>query len=129
MPTILIAEDEETILEVLTSILEDSGYQIRGAANGAAALAGLAAAPVDLVLSDVMMPIMDGRTVCHQMQADPRYQAIPVILMSAARAGLNLDACVHAAFLPKPFEVEELLETVAQVLRAAPRLAGRGPDD
>ncbi len=87
LPTILVVDDEPAIAEMLQDILEYEGYQVVTAGNGHEGLACVAAVRPQLVLSDVMMPGLDGRAFCRALQADPRYRGIPVVLMSAAGAG------------------------------------------
>lgn len=125
METILVVDDEGAIVEVLCLVLADAGYRVRSAPHGQAALAGLEQAPVDLVLSDVMMPQLDGPALCARMQADPRLRGIPVVLMSATPSASQLDGCAYAALLVKPFVLEDVLRTVAAALRARP--AGVAP--
>ena len=116
MQTILVVDDEQSIVEVLTDVLEYAGYRVLSAANGQAALTCLEQTPVDLVLSDVMMPQMDGRTLCQRIQTNPAHRRLPVILMSAARSGLKLEGCDYAALLGKPFEIDEVIRLVKGVL-------------
>jgi len=106
MATILVVDDESTIRELLQNILEEEGYVVVEAANGREGLAMLENQPVDLVLSDVMMPVLDGVGLCQAMQQHPSYQAIPLVLLSAAGIARPTGACEHAAFLTKPFEYE-----------------------
>lgn len=117
MHTILVVDDELPIVEVLTDILEYAGYQVLSAPSGQAALACLAQRVVDVVLSDVMMPQMDGYTLCQRIQANPAHREIPVVLMSAARSGLKLEGCTYQALLAKPFDIDEVIRTMEQVLR------------
>jgi len=84
MKTILIVEDELILTEVLSAVLEDAGYHVVTVADGRAGLAALPTVQPDLVLCDVMMPIMDGREMCRRMQAAPAFRDIPVVLMTAA---------------------------------------------
>ena len=84
MKTILIVEDEHSIAEMLAAILEEVDYQVVIAGNGQEALTRLETTSPDLILSDIMMPIMDGRTLCRKLQAHPIYRLIPIVLMSAA---------------------------------------------
>jgi CheY-like chemotaxis protein len=116
MKTILIVDDDLSILEILTFMLEEAGYLVVSAWNGQQALASLAQARPDMVLSDIMMPIMGGREVCRRMQADPEFRSIPVVLMSSAYNSINVEGCNHVAFLSKPFELNNLLMTVTQVI-------------
>src|SRR3954452_19124969 len=83
MPTILIAEDELSIATLLRDTLEDEGYAVMLAQNGQEALDLLKTTRPALVVTDVMMPFVDGLTLCRTIQANPSYQAIPVIFMSA----------------------------------------------
>lgn len=115
MAIILVVEDETSIAEVLQFILEFEGYRVAVAWDGQEGLRLLGEVQPDLVLSDVMMPRLDGRELARAMQTDVQYRDIPVVLMSAAPRSLVRDT-PHAAFIPKPFEFEEVLATVARVL-------------
>ena len=121
MATILIVDDDATNVVVLEGILEAAGYQLVVAKNGYEALALLAQEPPDLILLDVMMPEMDGFTVCRHVKATPAWQHIPVIIITAldeaedyARA---LD-CGADDFMTKPFTFTVLLARVRGYLRA-----------
>jgi CheY-like chemotaxis protein len=116
MRTILVVDDETPLVELLQAILEDQGYQVVVASNGYEALAVLARQPVDVVLSDVMMPVFDGVRLCQAMQQHPAYRAIPVILASAVGPPKLAADCRWAAFLSKPFDYDLLLATVARLL-------------
>ncbi|HEX6292986.1 MAG TPA: response regulator [Herpetosiphonaceae bacterium] len=115
MPMILVVEDEVPIAELVREVCVDEGYEVLLAANGLDALAVLERSPPDLVLSDVMMPKLDGRALCQAMHAHPVYRTIPIILMSAGRATLVHDV-PHSAFLQKPFSLDRLLTTIAHHL-------------
>ena len=115
MPTILVVEDEGPIAELVLEICEDEGYAVLLASNGQDALVLLERSPPDLVLSDVMMPQLDGRALCHAMHAHPVYHTIPIILMSAGHA-MHVHDVPHTAFLEKPFSVHRLLTTIARHL-------------
>lgn len=125
MQTILVVEDDISIAEVMVDILEDTGYQVVVAGNGQEALAYLEdlesvgtfeTAHPDLILSDIMMPVMDGRELCKRLHANPAYSSIPRVMMSAAYGSINLDGCERAAFLKKPFGIKDLLATVSKVI-------------
>lgn len=117
MKTILVVDDELPIVEMAATVLEEEGYRVLTAAHGKEALACLAQNKVDLVLSDMMMPVMDGRELCRRIEADAAYSSIPVVLMSSTHSAAQLDGCPHAAFLGKPFDVQRLLMAVASALR------------
>src|SRR6186997_224778 len=112
---LLVVEDEIPIREVLCSILEDEGYRVVGVGDGRAALAALATDSYDLILSDTMMPRLNGVELARSLAADPAFQAIPLILMSALQSS-PARGVPHAAFLPKPFDLFDLLDTVDRVL-------------
>ena len=115
MPTILVVEDEEPIAELLRAVLEDEGYRVITAADGQEALVRLAEARPALVLSDVMMPHLDGRALARALHADTALRAIPLVLLSALGAA-SVAGVPHAAFVAKPFELDGLLATIAGLL-------------
>src|SRR5689334_14219799 len=110
MKTILIVEDELILTEVLSAVLEDAGYHVVTVGDGRAGLAALPTVQPDLVLCDVMMPLMDGREMCRRMQADPAFGHIPVILMTAAPASVGPADCKYSALIRKPFDLDRLLD-------------------
>jgi CheY-like chemotaxis protein len=116
MKTILVVDDEPPIVEIVALVLKYEGYQVLTAGNGKEALACLGLAKVDLVLSDTMMPGMDGRELCRRLEADPESRSIPFVLMSATHTVAQLDSCNPTTFIRKPFDVEQLLNVVARVL-------------
>ncbi len=112
---ILVVDDEPAIRDFVTAVLEDEGYQVVAAHTGRRAQELLPAERPDLVLMDVMMPGLDGRDVVAWIRAHPDLLAVPVILMSAAVRSGRADGPV-AAFLHKPFDLDQLLDTVERVL-------------
>jgi two-component system, OmpR family, alkaline phosphatase synthesis response regulator PhoP len=115
MKTILVVEDEQAIAEMLALTLEEEGYRVLRAKNGREGLARMAEERPDLVLCDVMMPLLDGRGVAAAMHADAGLRSIPLVLMSAA---LLVDGGVPAgasAFLPKPLDIARLLNIIEQL--------------
>ena len=91
-------------------MLEDAGHAVVTASNGAEALEVLARERAEVVLMDIMMPVLDGREAFLRIRAHPELGHIPVVLMSAADPP-RLDAAL-AGFLSKPFRLVELLEAV-----------------
>jgi two-component system, OmpR family, response regulator VicR len=115
--TVLVVDDEFGTVEVLVAALEDAGYRVLTAANGRRALERLEENKPDLVVSDFMMPLMDGATLVQAMRSNPEYREIPVIMMSAApEAALRRHLDGYEAFLRKPFRVPALLELIASML-------------
>ena len=113
--TLLVVEDEPSIADLLHLALAGEGYRIVVVGDGRAALRRLAEGGYDLVLSDLMLPFLDGAALALAMHADPALRALPLILLSAAH-GAAARAVPHAAFLAKPFDLELLLATVARLL-------------
>jgi CheY-like chemotaxis protein len=119
MPTILIAEDEYSIATLLRDMLEDEGYTVVLARNGQEALELLGTTRPALVVTDVMMPILDGFALCRAIQANPTYKAIPVIVMSAIVDRSAADGCHVIAFLKKPFDLQNVIDTITNLIGLA----------
>src|SRR2546428_8820300 len=84
---ILVVDDDENILSLERTILEQKGFEVTAAAGGGEALKLLAGQVFDLVLLDVMMPEIDGFTVCRKIKEDPRLNDVPVIFLTAKGRG------------------------------------------
>lgn len=115
---ILIVEDDAAIRATLVEVLAGEGYRVREASDGAEALAAVGAERPDLVVLDLHMPVMDGRTFVERLRAAEATRAVPVVLMTGATLAAEPVAGVSAV-LVKPFRLEALVATVA-------RLAGGG---
>jgi CheY-like chemotaxis protein len=115
MKTILIVDDEFDILSALKMIFTLEQYQVLTASNGRAALHVLTDNRPDLILTDWMMPEMDGIELCRLVRSDPKIARIPLIMMSAARSAPDGESHWNQ-FLSKPVEVEALLALVKQFL-------------
>ena len=117
MQTVLVVDDEFGIGEVLEAILTDEGYRVVTAINGHHALERLAGNRVDLILSDLMMPVMDGATLFKALRADERYRDIPFVLMCSLPETNIADRIKgYTAFIHKPFRVDDVLDLVVKVL-------------
>jgi two-component system, chemotaxis family, chemotaxis protein CheY len=114
---VLVVENDPDILEALGEFLDAEGFQSHRARNGREALERLEAVRPDLVLLDMLMPVMDGWEFVRRLRA--RGSAPPLVVLSADRGlpmlALELGA---AAFLAKPFDLSELLVLVQRVLGA-----------
>jgi len=105
---------------MVTAVLEKRGYQIMTAPDGAEALKVVAQSTPNLIITDVMMPRMDGWTLVKQLRAQPRFAMVPVIFLTALASdddrirGFRLGA---DDYLPKPFRFDELDLRVANVLK------------
>jgi CheY-like chemotaxis protein len=114
---VLVVEDEALIRESLQLALEDEGYVVQSAANGRVALGVLGSFQADLIILDLMMPVMDGWAFRAAQRQRPELASIPVILLSGAR-GLRSSAeqlGVQRA-IPKPFDLDEVLLTVSEMM-------------
>lgn len=120
MILILVVEDEVSIVDMLRAFLQEEGYQVMTARNGEEGLSCLNAARPAVILCDLMMPVLDGRQMCQRLQSDPRYRSIPFILMSAVLEAVKHTDCQYAALLAKPFELDEVLNTVAKLVSDLP---------
>jgi two-component system response regulator VicR len=116
MRTIFIVDDEYSIVEALTDLLVEEGYLVVSAANGREALAAITAKPPDLVLTDLMMPTMDGRQLVAQMRRVPTLRRVPVILMSAASLPRVPIEEPEIPVFRKPFEIDVLLAEISRLL-------------
>jgi CheY-like chemotaxis protein len=119
MKTILIADDEYSIVEALTDLLVDAGYRVVSGENGRAALAVIAEHRPDLVLTDLMMPGMDGRQLIRALRGMSGMQDTPVILMSAAYTPLGREEWPGITVLRKPFDIDMLLREIDRLLAEA----------
>lgn len=116
-----MVDDEEPICAVVATILEDEGYEVETAVDGEALAIADRHLP-DLVILDIMMPLMDGPEVHQRLQANPRTAHIPVVVMTAAG-----DAAVWARQLgavgsiSKPFDMHHLIAVVASAMESRER--------
>src|SRR5690349_3534265 len=118
LPLILLVDDEEEILDFLERILQHK-YMVLKKSNGEEALHALGSNAVQLIISDVMMPEMDGFELCSLIKSNVEYSHTPVILLTAKNTiqskvqGLELGA---DAYIEKPFSKEHLLAQIASLL-------------
>jgi CheY-like chemotaxis protein len=113
--TILVAEDEPAVRELVVRLLEAAGYDVVAAEDGSSALELAGSHPVDLVLSDVVMPGMNGRELARELRI--REPELPVLLMSGyTDQRETTDDGQPIDVLVKPFEREELLGRVGRLL-------------
>ena len=117
---ILIVDDEPFNVDYLEQELEDLGYETISAANGQEALEKVAAEAPDLILLDVMMPVLDGFTVCRILKDHEETRLIPIIIMTALDAVADRIQGIKAGaddFLTKPVHEEELFARIATALK------------
>jgi len=115
---ILVAEDSRTQAERLRLLLEDAGYQVDVAPNGRDGLRRVHANPPDLIISDVMMPEMDGLTFCQAVKSAEATKRIPFVLLTERKTALDiLNGLERGAdnFITKPFEDDFVLERIRRI--------------
>jgi two-component system, OmpR family, response regulator VicR len=113
--TVLVVEDERPVRELLAMSLEGGGYRVVQAFHGRHAIDLIARDRPDLVISDVMMPMIGGVELCHTLKSDPATATIPVVLMSAA--GLEAGRAAPAdAVVAKPFDLDAMDALVHRLL-------------
>jgi CheY-like chemotaxis protein len=118
---ILVIDDEVAVLELIRRVLSDESYVVQGALDGRTGLAQVAAFQPDLILCDYRMPDLSGQDVCTLLAADAATRHLPVIIMSAYRAELAPLPPNCLLFLRKPFGLQQLLDSLDDVLGAPDR--------
>ncbi|MGF7162104.1 CheY-like chemotaxis protein [Rhodoligotrophos appendicifer] len=117
MRTILIVDDEFGIVDVLVASLEDEGYRLFSASNGRRGLERLDETKPDLIVSDFMMPLMDGAAMGIEIRDRPGYDDVPIIMMSSVpESALRQRFAGYQAFLQKPFPIPVFLTLVDKLL-------------
>ncbi len=117
---ILIVDDDLSNLYLLQTVLEKNGYTTSQASNGEKALEILKSESIDLIISDILMPVMDGYHLCQKCKTDAALKHIPFIFCSGTYTDEKDADLSHkfgaAAFIAKPFQTQQLLDTVSRVL-------------
>jgi DNA-binding response OmpR family regulator len=124
MTTILVAEDDEDVRDLVVFKLELAGYLVVAVDNGLAVLDTARSVVPDLAILDVMMPGRNGVDVCRELRTDPATGHVPVILLTARSQEVDVDAGFRAGasdYLIKPFSPRELVNRVSSVLARSGR--------
>ncbi|MEB3829187.1 response regulator transcription factor [Phormidium sp. CCY1219] len=120
MSKILIVDDSATVREMVSDILKKNGLQVLEAADGVEAKAQIQSGSPDLVVTDIVMPRMNGYELCRWLKNDPKAQNIPVVMCTSKSQefdrywGMKQGA---DAYITKPFRPAELIQTIKQLLR------------
>ncbi|ANC92054.1 response regulator [Azospirillum humicireducens] len=128
-PTILVADDEPSIVLSLQVLLQRAGFDVRIARDGDEALRSVEDYTPDLILLDAMMPKRDGFDVCQTLRTNPAWKSLPIIMLTARsrdverQKGLALGA---TDYITKPFSTRDLLTTVRRHL-GLPAIGGVEP--
>ena len=116
---VLIIEDDKIMGQMIAEILDDVGFEVVTAANGATAFEKLAQHAVDFIILDILLPEMDGFDVYSALQANPDTKDIPVMIVTAWADERNIERASKMGiphFLPKPFTEDELLYAILTLL-------------
>ncbi|MGG1947573.1 response regulator [Trinickia sp. NRRL B-1857] len=118
MKRVLLVDDEYELLEALSFALQYAGYEVDCASNGCDALAHVQRQVPDLVVTDFMMPDMDGMSLCRSLRAHPDWVRIPIALHTSAHVNSSTaEPPLWDAFLRKPAHMDDFLSTVARLLQ------------
>lgn len=112
--TVLVVDDDANIAELVAALLEDEGYGVRCAFDGREALEEIERNPPGLIVSDVMMPKLDGVSLTQQLRT--RGHRTPVVLMSAVYADVDIPG---VRFVPKPFDIDYIVAVVNRIFAEA----------
>ena len=124
MPEILVVEDDAAIRGLVTEVLRDDGYDVSEAANGVEALRVLGSHKPDLIVLDLMMPVMDGWTFVEECRRHKCCNEVPIVVTSASHDLPNTAERLRSygvrTCLAKPFDVDGLLALVERYAPSAP---------
>jgi CheY-like chemotaxis protein len=116
MARLLLVDDDRDVLDVLDLLLSMEGHSVRTALDGVAALDLAHAEDVDIVITDLMMPRMDGLELCRRLRAHDRTRRIPIVLHTAAGRPPPGEGTLFEAILSKPSELEDHLRMIARLV-------------
>ena len=115
MGVLLVVDDEVGIANLLADVLSDEGHRVMVAANGKEGLKRAEQQRPDLVITDFMMPVMDGAQLIKAMADHPDLKDVPVFLMSSAPEAALRDKCSgYALFIRKPFRIYDVVDLVTR---------------
>ncbi len=116
---ILVVDDDEGILDALTMVLEDAGYEVENASRSEEIYKKINKRMPDLILLDVLLSGEDGRDICKKLKQDNKTKHIPILMISARPSAKDERLLVGPDdFLAKPFETEELLSKIRMLTKS-----------
>jgi two-component system chemotaxis response regulator CheY len=118
-PRVLVVEDDAALRKVLELRLMLEGFDVEVAEDGQAGLDVLQAAQPDVVITDLMMPRVDGGGFCHGARQTPGFEALPILLLTAHQRDAYVDGLLELGgivFMAKPFDAPALVQTLRDLL-------------
>ena len=119
--SVLVVDDEPNIVLSLEFLMRQAGYAVRVARDGEAALDAVKADPPELILLDVMMPKRDGFDVCQTIRANPEWNSVKIVLLTAKGRDIEREKGMALGaddYITKPFSTREVVQRVKQLLAA-----------
>ncbi|SOY58434.1 chemotactic response regulator, transmits chemoreceptor signals to flagelllar motor components [Cupriavidus taiwanensis] len=123
LPSILVVDDSPSLRRMIGACLRAGGFDVTEAADGDQAHALALAGSFGMLVTDQVMPGMDGLTLIRSLRATPRYARMPILMLTTEQDGSIREqarAAGASGFLPKPFDPDGLMQAVAALLDAAP---------
>ena len=117
---VLVVDDDPDFVDAVKSVIEKGGYQVDVAYDGKEGLERVSQSKPDVIILDVMMPVMNGYEACKKLKADPATREIPIIMLTAVASRVASSTYTHRDmlesevedYMPKPVEPDELLERI-----------------
>jgi len=116
---ILVADDDNNVLFLISEILTRQNYEVLQAVNGDQALQEAASLHPDLIVLDIMMPVIDGIEVCRRIKSSPETKDIKIIMLTAKTSGKDIEAGMSAGadhYMTKPFRITELTGKIKDLI-------------
>src|SRR5262249_35123125 len=117
---ILIIEDERGLVEVLSYNLKQEGFEVHSAADGQEGLRRAQSVLPDLIILDLMLPVIEGLEVCRQLRSDARTRDIPILMLTARSEEVDEIVGFHMGaddYVTKPFKIKPLIHRIKALLR------------
>jgi two-component system, chemotaxis family, chemotaxis protein CheY len=118
--TVLVVDDSTSMRQMVSFTLKEIGFEVIEGANGQEALAHSQGKPLNLIITDLNMPVMDGMTLIKQLRAKPEYKFTPILMLTTESQETRKQegkAAGATGWIVKPFNPEQLLQVVAKVIR------------
>jgi two-component system, OmpR family, alkaline phosphatase synthesis response regulator PhoP len=128
IPNVLIVDDEPNILLSLQFLMKKTGYEVRTAKDGEEAMAEIVRAAPDLVLLDVMMPKIDGFSLCQRIRENPEWSDVRIIMLTARGRDIEREKGLALGaddYITKPFSTTDAIERVEAVLARSRKAEGQ----